>query len=395
MQGNNLFDELYTLNKNGKIKRWSISVTDFITHSRIDITTGLIQGKQTHFEIVIQKGKNIGKKSETSHYTQALSEAKSKWNKKIVEGYTTNTGLIDTNTTLPVLPMLALDYKTAGHKIIFPAFCQPKIDGLRSIFQNKQFHSRLKNTFLHLDSLIKELKDCPFILDGELFTSKTEDTTGKVTKRTKIDARDNLTFQELSGIVRKKHDLTESEQAKIGNVIYIVYDIVDTNSPFHERHLALKNYFKNKNFKKIELLKTEICERKEDVDTYLNKYIKETHEGLILRNKDGLYTPKYRSSDLQKYKKFKDEEFKIVGFTEGNSSTEKGCIIWICETKDMKEFSVRPKGTFTERKKLFKNGNKYIGMELTVKFFDYTDDGVPFHTTTLYGGEADIRSLHI
>jgi DNA ligase 1 len=392
------FESLYKLNKNGKIKKWDIVVIDFITSSKINITTGLLQGKQTHFEIVIQKGKNIGKKSETSPYSQALSEAKSKWNKKIVEGYTVNaTGTTPLNENMaampPVSPMLALDYATAGHKIIFPSFCQPKIDGLRAIFQNKQFHSRLKNTFLHLESLIEELQDCPFILDGELFTSKS-DSVIKTTKRTKIDPRDALTFQELSGIVRKKHDLTDIEKAKIENVIYIVYDIVDTQALFHERYTILKNYFKGKNFKKIELLKTETCEESE-VDIYLNKYIKEGHEGLILRNKEGLYTPNYRSSGLQKYKKFKDAEFKIVGFTEGSSSTEKGCIIWICETKDLKQFSVRPKGSFTERKKLFKNGNKYIGMELTVKFFDYTDDGVPFHTTTLHGGEADIRTLRV
>jgi DNA ligase 1 len=392
------FESLYKLNKNGKIKKWDIVVTDFITSSKINITTGLLQGKQTHFEIVIQKGKNIGKKSETSPYSQAMSEAKSKWNKKIVEGYTVNAThpaplSEGARVVSAVSPMLALDYTTAGHKIVFPSFCQPKIDGLRAIFQNKQFHSRLKNTFLHLESLIEELQDCPFILDGELFTSKS-DSAIKTTKRTKIDPRDALTFQELSGIVRKKHDLTDAEKTKIENVIYIVYDIVDTRTPFRERHTILNNYFKGKNFKKIELLKTETCGAKEEVGLFLNKYIKEGHEGLILRNKEGLYTPNYRSSDLQKYKKFKDAEFKIVGFTEGSSSTEKGCIIWICETKDLKRFSVRPKGSFAERKKLFKKGNKYIGMELTVKFFDYTDDGVPFHTTTLYGGEADIRSLH-
>ena len=75
-------------------------------------------------------------------------------------------------------------------------------------------------------------------------------------------------------------------------------------------------------------------------------------------------------------KDFKDEEFKIIGFTEGKG-VEKGCIIWTCITKDGKEFSTRPKGTHKFRKELFKNGKEYIGKKLTVVFQEYSADGIP------------------
>jgi DNA ligase OB-like domain len=40
---------------------------------------------------------------------------------------------------------------------------------------------------------------------------------------------------------------------------------------------------------------------------------------------------------------------------------------------------------------MFKKGKKYIGKMLTVKFFEYTDEGIPRFPTTIRGGEADMR----
>ena len=55
----------------------------------------------------------------------------------------------------------------------------------------------------------------------------------------------------------------------------------------------------------------------------------------------------------------------------------KGLVIWECITKFGKSFHVRPKGTFEERRKLFQNGSKYIGLLLTVIFQEYSADGIP------------------
>ena len=105
-------------------------------------------------------------------------------------------------------------------------------------------------------------------------------------------------------------------------------------------------------------------------------FMKEGHEGTILRNIDAPYEIKKRSKNLQKYKDFQDEEFKIIDFTEGKG-VEKGLILWICETKEGNTFTVRPKGTHEERRTLYKNGKKYIGKKLTVIFQEYTKDGIP------------------
>lgn len=386
---------LYTVNTNGKTKFWSIKVTGTKNLGKIIINTGLLQegGKVTNFETLIDKGKNIGKKNETSPLDQAISEAKSKYNKKLDAGYTKTKGAPTKNDI--ILPMLAQKFQESGHRIKFPCYIQPKIDGLRGVLQGKGkefgLYSRLKNKFPHLNHLLQELQDCPYILDGEIYS---ELGKGKDNKREK-GQETLLTFQELNGLVKKKK-LTEQDEKDIKNIIYIVYDFIPTgNVIFKERYEILKDYFSKNKFKYIKLLETHTANDKEELIKYQSKFIKEGYEGLIIRNADGLYKQKNRSPDLQKFKDFQDSEFKIIGFTEGDNSTEKGCIIWICETKHGKKFNVRPAGSFEERKKLFNNGKKYIGMLLTVKFFDFSDEGVPFHASTLYGGESDIRSLQI
>ena len=100
------------------------------------------------------------------------------------------------------------------------------------------------------------------------------------------------------------------------------------------------------------------------------------YEGVIIRNKKGLYRLATRSEDLQKFKEFEDAEFSIVGFTEGEGN-EKGAVIWICETEEKKKFRVRPKGTVDDRKELFKKGQTYVGKMLTVKYQELTDEGIP------------------
>ena len=79
---------LYTINANNKVKIWTISVKGTKDLANIIINTGLENGKMTVFTSEINKGKNIGKANETTPLDQAISEAKSKYNKKLDAGYT-------------------------------------------------------------------------------------------------------------------------------------------------------------------------------------------------------------------------------------------------------------------------------------------------------------------
>ena len=73
---------------------------------------------------------------------------------------------------------------------------------------------------------------------------------------------------------------------------------------------------------------------------------------------------------------YTDAEFEIVGFKSGKGQ-DANTIIFTCKTKDNKLFDVRPKGTLEERKEMLLNGESYLNKNLTVKFFELTDRGVP------------------
>ena len=71
-----------------------------------------------------------------------------------------------------IKPMLAHKYNE--DKADYPAFIQPKLDGVRCLFTAKGAFSRANNKFMNVDHIEKALK--PFfaknhtaVLDGELY----------------------------------------------------------------------------------------------------------------------------------------------------------------------------------------------------------------------------------
>ena len=367
------FPKLYGKASSGKLKSWEIKV---INEKIVKIRSiyGFVDGKQQITDKEITKGKNIGKANETTPYTQAISEAKSKWTKKYEEGYRENKNLLQKNVygtkdTKPktILPMLALDYHKRGKDIVFPCFVQPKLDGVRCIAQGNVLCSRTTKVFEGLSKIKSETEKCPFILDGELYS-------------------DTLDFQALTGLIQRKKNIDTDLEKQIN---LVVYDII-SDEDYSVRLEKLKEFFSKNKFKNVKLHLTEECKSKADLKKFHDKYVKQGYEGLMIRNKNGGYKEKYRSKNLQKYKMFEDAEFEIVGFTEG-TGIEKGLIIWICKIKNGDTFQVRPKGTHSQRKDLFKKGNQFIGEKLTVKYQELTNDGIPRFPTTPHGGLGDIR----
>ena len=126
----------------------------------------------------------------------------------------------------------------------------------------------------------------------------------------------------------------------------------------------------------IKIVPTYIAEKSQDIKKYHEMFTHEGFEGTMLRNSNAPYAINKRSKDLQKYKDFVEEEFKIIGFHDG-VGLEKGLIIWEVENKKGNMFSVRPKGSHELRKDLYKKGKEYIGKLLTVIFQEYTKEGIP------------------
>ncbi len=389
------FPILYGESSHGKRKMWSVAVEERASGAAqaasgavsgaaqaasgtvgvIIVTHGYEDGKKQVNERIVSEGKNIGKKNATTPVQQAISEARALWNKKKDAKYAEDgssvgaaaggagAAVADSEeepaaaSDVP-LPMLAHDYNKRGKSVSFPCYAQRKLDGVRCFaISGKGLFSRNGKAFPHLEHIRAEIDTLPAgtILDGELYS-------------------DELSFQEIVGLV-KKESLKPADSAKMPKIFLFVYDTLraGTNA---ERNAWLSTLFASNAFSTLRPLVSDECASLEDVKRLHAQYVAEGYEGLMLRNKTGLYKAGHRSTDLQKYKEFIDEEFSIVGFKMGDG-VEKGCVLWRCATAAGLEFDCRPRGSREERITQYANGASAIGKKLTVRFQEWTNDGLP------------------
>lgn len=385
------YPTLYSKNSRGKFNVWNISVKTDNVISYIYTLTKQEGGKETEFVKKITKGKNIGKKNETTHIEQACSEALSKWNlKKDKNGYRENKSDLDSAKKL--MPMCAQYFDNRSKHIDYNnAYVQPKLDGVRCVLtkNNNDIKMFSKNglEFFNLDHIkndvIKLSKYIPnnIVLDGELYT-------------------ENFPFNKINGYVRRKKDsdnLKEEDIQKILSIQFHIFDCFDLEYnewTFDERYQYLQQLFKKyrkkikNNNATLQLVFTQKINNEDDVFSVNGTFISQGFEGIMIRNGNGFYkNSKTRSNDLQKYKLFKDEEFKIVDVSEGMGKDE-GTAIFTCEAKGGL-FNVRPKGTLEERQEYFENKNYYIGKMLTVRFQEYSEEDIPRFPVGLRVREID------
>jgi DNA ligase-1 len=259
-----------------------------------------------------------------------------------------------------IKPMLAIEMEERLVK--FPAFVQPKLDGIRCliylhnnqiIFQSRQ--NKLFEPFTHLlPDLEKIFKLHPtLILDGELYCH-------------------GLGFENVTSMVRREKT-RHTDVDKINYIVYVCLDVsndlyIDRISTISKCINCQENQIKKVFF--IEIINITTMKQIEDAHTY---YTKDGYEGIMIRG-NGPYKHG-RSKDLLKYKKFFDSEYEVVGHTEGTGA-HAGTAIFICKTKD-KTFNVVMNGTLEKRREMLKNVTDYYGKELTVKYQELSTDGIP------------------
>ena len=350
---------VYKKTSTGKIQQWRAWVEKTETGYLLKVESGQTDGKLTETAgQVIDEGKQ-GRSAEE----QAIFEAISKTNKKRDEAYYDS--VEEAQTQVKLLPMLAHPFTKRKHNITYPAIVQRKFDGVRClavVMGNRQvkLYSRKGKEFPHLNHIREEVgarnTDQALVLDGELYS-------------------DTLTFQELVGLVRRV-TLKPGNDEQMLEVSLRVYDCVNLNNEqdFSDRYETITRITSGAEY--LSLVENVTVNNEDEIHAAQAQFVEEGYEGAMVRNLTGAYRIGKRSADLQKVKTFEDDEFEIVGFTQGTGG-EAGCVIWICKTKDGKEFNVRPRGTREERQEYFRNGNDYIGKMLTVRYQELTDDGIP------------------
>lgn len=363
---NHTFATLFGRASTGKLKEWSIEVEDRGASSYIITKHGFTGGKIQVSEKEISEGKNLGKKNETTPHEQAVSEARSSWKKKKDKKYSETIPEETAKDEGIPLPMLAHGFKDRGHNIKWKrgVWIQRKLDGIR-LFATKmdedtiRYTSRSGKVFVNtLDSFTPALLDAleiGDIIDGEIFTR-------------------NLTFQQIVSAVKNEAGKEQASLDYRDLLEFHIYDLASSPSDFEVRTCEIVE--KVSDYKKLIIVDTYYVESLDEALAYHAQFMEEGYEGTMLRNSEGKYKFRHRSTDLQKMKDFQDEEGTIIGGKEGTGKS-KGQCVFLCESDSGKQFYVRCKGTDAEREAQWRNLESHIGQRLTYRFQDKTDDGIP------------------
>jgi len=350
---------VYKKTSTGKIQQWRAWVETTATGFLMKVESGQTDGKLTETAgQVIDEGKQ-----KRSAQEQAIFEANSKLSKKRDEAYFDTIEAAQTQVKL--LPMLAHSFTKRKHNINYPAIVQRKFDGVRCLARLNSdgtvtLMSRKGKEFAHLNHIKTDVaannSNTNLVIDGELYS-------------------DTLTFQELVGLV-KRVTLKPGNDKQMLEVSLRVYDCVELNNEadFTSRYETITEVTTGAEY--LSLVENVRVSTESEIHAAQARFVEEGYEGAMVRNLTGAYAIGKRSANLQKVKTFLDGEYPIIGFTDGTGG-ETGCVIWECQTPDGQTFRVRPRGTQEDRKVLFQNGSDYIGQQLTVRYQELTDDGVP------------------
>jgi hypothetical protein len=432
---NRQFPTMYKRGSNNTILEWKAEVQNNNKQIDIFVSYGELSGNHTVRYTRGIEGKNTGKTNETTAWQQAVKDVESKIKRKRREGYKTLEDLghdpksiyhemgvlptekqMDSHSTLKVfldkylpkdntnlegniIPMKAQQYyrtkknwtdpngevwddrkyfyllnphveKEKGAIITkFPTIIQPKINGVRAVakkvngefklFSKKGLEYNLPHITKFLDTFNFEflndmLGDQDLIFDGELYLHGRVlgDITSAVTKAN-IDTRD---------------------------LTYIIFDIAVEGVAMIDRARALgqvRNEFEKVLKSPAQIIKSIKVGTDRQVQDYTDDFIHQGYEGSIQRSPEGLYQFDKRPQQMTKLKRIMDEEFTIIDVIPQEKDGTLG--LFVCRTLDGNEVKVNPSGTEDFKRFVLFNKDQYIGKELTCWFYEYTEEGLPFH----------------
>ncbi|AGM46914.1 putative DNA ligase [Alteromonas phage vB_AmaP_AD45-P2] len=369
---NPLFEQLlYKTHSSGKIGTWSVRVNDEGSHALMTVASAkIIGGQKVVTTTEYKEGKNIGRANETTFQEQAVAEARSKVMKKIDAGYTRQKpeeGTVATNGLGLIKPMLAKPIENVK-KWDFPVHVQPKMDGhrmLAAIVDHKVVLYSRQGKVLDVEHIRSALQAA---YDLDIWSGRTLD--GEVYAH-------GETLQTISSWVKKPKP--ESLQ-----LIYNIYDVDWTHS-YKDRLEYIDSVLSNIETEYLDRTTTTLVSAQEELEELHAQHIGEGYEGTIVRHSDVGYEQGKRSGSLMKKKDFQDAEFEIIGVLEGKPNlrcnTKVG--IYRCKTDTGVEFQVTAPGDVQEKNTHAVEGEQNISKYLTVKFFNLTPDGCPFHPVAL------------
>jgi len=258
-----------------------------------------------------------------------------------------------------------LAHKYNEDKADYPAFIQPKLDGVRCLFTAKGAFSRANNQFMNVEHIEQALK--PFfaknptaILDGELYNHELKDD-----------------FEKIISLVKKRKP-TDNDRLEAAELVqYHIYDVVSMTIAGYATRL---NYLNSEVYSKLTWpimhVDTQVAHDFDDATNFHAKNLKLGYEGSIYRSWSGKYKGT-RSWDLMKFKDFHDAEATIIGYEIGKGKREGTLGKFIMKDYDGNEFGCPPgKGyNYEDLANMLENIHDYIGQWATFTYFERTKAG--------------------
>lgn len=291
-------------------------------------------------------------------------------------------------------PLLAHIYEP--HRVTYPCYVQPKLNGIRALYQGGRFQSRDELPFptellKHLAEPLLQTFDPSIILDGELYVH-------------------GWPLQRINAAVTPVRQHPTEDTVKVE---YHVFDVVDFGKSFKER---MQLAFDKLNFEAglIRHVITIKAEHESKSDEYYAHWVSQGYEGLMYRLGDCPYTvpkqhwaqagplwniqPRSRGAFLSdksnrvwhllKRKDWQDDEFVCVGVQEGEGKYTGTLGAIICEPRvrrklyeSQKTFNVGSGLTDADRDHYW--ANPPLGRLIKVKYLCLSSDGIPLNPTIL------------
>lgn len=281
-------------------------------------------------------------------------------------------------------PLLAHTYEP--HRVTYPCYVQPKLNGVRALYQNGRFLSRDQVPFPVglLDHLAKPLleqfgTDHP-PLDGELYVH-------------------GWPLQKILGAITPVRQKPTGETLQVE---YHIFDVVDFDHSFEKRMVESSVVTQGTHIFRVP---SYWVQENSTADRHYAAFVDSGYEGMMYRLGHCPYTkPKQQAHTLHgtptwhvrsrflsdknnrcwhllKRKDWKDDEFKIVSFNltigeKGEEGFQLGCL-----TPSGKPFFVGTGLTAQERQFYFDNSP--VGLRAKVKYLVLSQDGIPLNPTLL------------
>lgn len=384
---------LYSRDSKGKIRIMTVQVVRYSTHYEIRRSTGLLDGK-----LIVQPVIEVhtGKVNRTT-LQQAELETRSIVNKQRDKGYKLLEELVSPDLLEGLSPMdydfidsylpkdrtdstgerklmLAKDISDLSivQKVSFfngkDWWVGKKLDGVRAGIKMKE-----DGTLYSISRGGKNF-DVAF---GKIFKSKKlKDLLKKLGSDAMIDGElyiHGTPLPIISGIARKE----EWVEKRHGRLEFWIFDYgndvddADTRGVFLNRlqgdfdpdyGIKINSQVKLSTYSSIKVMH--------------DLFVKDGFEGAICREGSRLYGwGGKKDSRMVKLKEFQDDEFPIIGIKAGLRDED---MCFSCITKQGMTFEAKPIGPRELKFQYLKDEQRLIGKMLTVKFFNYTEDGIPF-----------------